>query len=180
MAWEHYLLNEFVDDCLEAQNLGKEFHYNWVILLIAMILWRPPHGHEEDAVDAPPFITPRFLTLQYTKEQAVQAKHHKSFQKWCTHNLSKANLMLHILKSIMTRYEAYLQFECDFHNVFIYPHADKQATTTMLPFCIMEEDIHQGVEEWDDDFKPPFKEDKGNLETRTKRNQEKKRVTSIP
>jgi hypothetical protein len=42
MEWDRYLLNEFIDDFLDAQNFGKEFHYSWILLLLAMVLWHPP------------------------------------------------------------------------------------------------------------------------------------------
>jgi hypothetical protein len=83
MVWAMYLLNEFIDDCLEAQDLDKEFHYWPMLLLIVMILWRPPPpGHEDEVTGIPLFVAPKFLTLQYTKEQEVEATHHKSFHKW--------------------------------------------------------------------------------------------------
>jgi hypothetical protein len=46
MAWAHYILNEFIDDFLDAQNLGKDFHYSWILLLLAMVLWKAPQGFE--------------------------------------------------------------------------------------------------------------------------------------
>jgi hypothetical protein len=79
--------------------------------------------------------------LQYTKEQAIQAKHNKVFKNLYTKMIQATNAMLCILKNLLKRYEDYLEFECDFHNVLIYPREDKQKTTAILPFFIMEEDI---------------------------------------
>lgn len=32
MCWAQYLMNEFIQDCIEAQDLGKEFHYScWCV-----------------------------------------------------------------------------------------------------------------------------------------------------
>jgi len=44
MWWAQYLMNEFIQDCMEVQ----EFHYSWVLLLLEMILWKAPEGREYD------------------------------------------------------------------------------------------------------------------------------------
>jgi hypothetical protein len=40
MVWGCYILNEFIEDFLDSKNLGKEFHYSWIFLLLAMVLWK--------------------------------------------------------------------------------------------------------------------------------------------
>jgi hypothetical protein len=40
LRWEPYLLKLFLDDCKDAQDLGTEFHYSWLITLIAFMRWR--------------------------------------------------------------------------------------------------------------------------------------------
>jgi hypothetical protein len=42
MSWASYLLNLFLDDCKDAQDLGTEFHYSWLITLIAFMGWKEP------------------------------------------------------------------------------------------------------------------------------------------
>jgi hypothetical protein len=80
MDWVRYLLNEFVDNFLEAQDLGKEFHYSWILLLLTMILWKPPPSHKNDATCSQSFQAPKFLTLQYNKDKQIEATTNKSFQ----------------------------------------------------------------------------------------------------
>jgi hypothetical protein len=70
--------------------------------------------------------------------------------------IQEANVMVHIPKHLMKRYKYYLESECDFHNVFIYPHTNKKKSTAMLPFCITEEEIQLGVTEWNEDYQPDF------------------------
>jgi hypothetical protein len=40
LSWAPYLLNLFLDDCKDAQDLGIEFHYSWLFILIALVKWR--------------------------------------------------------------------------------------------------------------------------------------------
>jgi hypothetical protein len=42
VSWEPYLLNLFMDDCKDAQDIGTEFHYSWLIMLIVFMGWREP------------------------------------------------------------------------------------------------------------------------------------------
>jgi hypothetical protein len=45
ISWVPYLLNLFLDDCKDAQDLGTEFHYSWLMILIALIGWKDPPTH---------------------------------------------------------------------------------------------------------------------------------------
>jgi hypothetical protein len=36
-SWTPYLLKLFLDDCKDAQDLGSEFHYPWLIIFITLV-----------------------------------------------------------------------------------------------------------------------------------------------
>jgi hypothetical protein len=40
LSWAPYLLNLFLDDCNDAQGLGTQFHYSWLLILIAVMGWK--------------------------------------------------------------------------------------------------------------------------------------------
>jgi hypothetical protein len=42
VSWAPYLLNLFLDDCKDAQDLGTKFHYSWLLMLIAIMGWKEP------------------------------------------------------------------------------------------------------------------------------------------
>jgi hypothetical protein len=42
LSWAPYLLNIFIDDCKDVQDLGTEFHYSWLFILIVVIRWKEP------------------------------------------------------------------------------------------------------------------------------------------
>ena len=42
MNWLTFLLNQFLIDCEEAQDKGTEFHYSWLLILIALSMWMEP------------------------------------------------------------------------------------------------------------------------------------------
>jgi hypothetical protein len=41
-SWVPYLLNQFLIDRIDAQENGTEFHYSWMIILIALAGWKEP------------------------------------------------------------------------------------------------------------------------------------------
>jgi hypothetical protein len=42
LSWAPYLLNLFLDDFKDAKELRIEFHYSWLIILIALVGWEVP------------------------------------------------------------------------------------------------------------------------------------------
>jgi hypothetical protein len=42
LNWAPYLLNMFLDNCKDMQDLGIKFHYSWLLILIALIIWKEP------------------------------------------------------------------------------------------------------------------------------------------
>jgi hypothetical protein len=40
MNWEMFLVNQFLIDYKEGQDKGMEFHYTWLLILIALVSWR--------------------------------------------------------------------------------------------------------------------------------------------
>jgi hypothetical protein len=44
MNWVKYLVNQLELDCREAQDQGYEFHFSWLLILIAFIAWEMPEG----------------------------------------------------------------------------------------------------------------------------------------
>jgi len=44
MNWEKYLINQLELDCRQAQDQGYEFHFSWLLILIAFIAWELPEG----------------------------------------------------------------------------------------------------------------------------------------
>jgi hypothetical protein len=44
MNWVSYLINELEKDCREAQDQGYEFHFSWLLILIAFVTWEMPEG----------------------------------------------------------------------------------------------------------------------------------------
>jgi hypothetical protein len=44
MNWASYLVNQLEQDCCEAQDQSYEFHFSWLLILIAFIAWEMSKG----------------------------------------------------------------------------------------------------------------------------------------
>ena len=44
MNWVSYLFNEMEKDCREVKDQGYEFHFSWLLVLIAFVSWKMPEG----------------------------------------------------------------------------------------------------------------------------------------
>jgi hypothetical protein len=42
MRWPPYLLNSFIEYCKDTQEWGSEFHYSWLLILIALMGCKEP------------------------------------------------------------------------------------------------------------------------------------------
>jgi len=42
VGWAPYFLNLFLDDCKDVQDFRMEFHYSWLLMLMAFMGWREP------------------------------------------------------------------------------------------------------------------------------------------
>jgi hypothetical protein len=113
-----------------------------------MILWNPPPLHETYVVGKKLFVVPYFLSHQYSKDLVVQEDITKIFLKWFRKLIVASNVRVCIQEHLLTSYDNYLDFTCDFHNFFIYPLATNDKVDANIPFCITEKDVLEGVIEY--------------------------------
>lgn len=51
-------MNECIEDYVDAQDMRKEFHYSWIILLLAMMVWRHPSKRDYEPTAIEFFLAP--------------------------------------------------------------------------------------------------------------------------
>jgi hypothetical protein len=79
MNWEQYLVNQLDLDYREAQDQGHEFHFSWLLILIAFIAWEMTEG--ATFLDIEPFepLAMKFSTLWYSNDMKKQWKSNSIF-----------------------------------------------------------------------------------------------------
>jgi hypothetical protein len=78
----NYLVNELEKDFRGAHDLGYEFHYSWLIILIAFVAWKMPEGATFPEIEPSESLAARFLTLWYTKDTTKQLQSNAVFHAY--------------------------------------------------------------------------------------------------
>ena len=63
MNWVSYLVNVLEKDICEEQDQGYEFHFSWLLILIAFVTWDMPEGVTFPEVEPSEPLAARFTTL---------------------------------------------------------------------------------------------------------------------
>jgi hypothetical protein len=72
MKWAQYLVNQLELDCREAQDQGYEFHFNWLLILIAFIAWEMLEGATFPDIEPFEPLATKFSTLWYSSDMRKQ------------------------------------------------------------------------------------------------------------
>jgi hypothetical protein len=88
VRWAPYLFKLFLDDFKDAQDLGTEFHYTWLIMLIAFMGCREPR-YVTLVTRPKPNQGERYLFLKSTSDARNKRMNRSIFEGYL-HNLQEA------------------------------------------------------------------------------------------
>jgi hypothetical protein len=72
MNWASYLVNQLEQDCREEKDKGYEFHFHWLLILIAFIGWEILKGATFPEIDPSKQMAGKFTTLWYSSDMVKQ------------------------------------------------------------------------------------------------------------
>jgi hypothetical protein len=72
MNWAKYLINRLELDCRESQNHGYEFHFSWLLILIAFTAWEMLEGATFLDIESFEPLTAKITTLWYSSDMGKQ------------------------------------------------------------------------------------------------------------
>jgi hypothetical protein len=59
-------------DCREAQDQDYEFHFSWILVLIAFVAWELPEGVTFPNIEPFELLAAKFTTLWYSSDMNKQ------------------------------------------------------------------------------------------------------------
>jgi hypothetical protein len=62
------LVNQLELDYHEAQDQGYEFHFSWLLILIAFTMWEMPEGETFPDIESFELLAANFTTLCYSSD----------------------------------------------------------------------------------------------------------------
>jgi hypothetical protein len=72
MNWASYLINQLEQDCRKAQDQGYEFHFSWLLILVAFVTWEKLERATFLEVEPSEPLAERFTTLWYSSDMEKQ------------------------------------------------------------------------------------------------------------
>jgi hypothetical protein len=128
------LVNKLEKVCREAQDLGYEFHYNWLIVLIIFVAWKMPKGTTFPNIEPSESLAARFSTLCYTNDMTKQWQSNVVFHAY--YQQLKVSIESFPCKTPRTlhKYRAIENFHADPHFIYITMHIyeNKEEFTVIL------------------------------------------------
>jgi hypothetical protein len=72
MNWVKYLVNQLELDCREAHDQGYEFHFSFLLVLIAFVSWEMLEGATFPDIESFEPLAAKFATLWYSTDMNKQ------------------------------------------------------------------------------------------------------------
>jgi hypothetical protein len=116
-----YLLKLFLDDCKDAQDLGIEFHYSCIIMLIAFMEWREPR-YVTFNTRPKPNQGERYLLLKATLDAKHKRVNGSIFERYLHYLQESISNMWRITPQAVARYKDIANFKGTQHTMWIHAH----------------------------------------------------------
>ena len=119
MNWANYLVNDLEKDFHEAQDLGYEFHYSWLIILIAFVAWQMPGGDTFPEIEPMELLIAQFSTMWYTNDMTKQWQSNAMFHKYYQKLKVAIKAFPYMTPHTLHHYRPIVKFRADPHFIYI-------------------------------------------------------------
>jgi hypothetical protein len=125
LSWAPYLLNLFLDECKDAQDLGTEFHYSWMMILITLIGWKePPYSYLCDRVGC--CRTTWYTSMGNTSDAKRRSGNSNTFDRYLSDIKDIIANTWRITLEVLMQYQGIANFKATRHNMWIQAHNDPE------------------------------------------------------
>jgi hypothetical protein len=155
MNWVKYLVNQLELDCREAQDQGYEFHFSWLLILIAFIAWEMPEGATFPDIEPFEPLAMKFSTLWYSSDMNKQWQSNVVFHTY--YNQLKVAIQSEPRMTLNTlhRFRPLMKFNADRHFIYITARVDGHKKQLQSYYKLTEEDLEEITKEWSVDLLIP-------------------------
>jgi hypothetical protein len=125
MNWASYLINQLEQDCREAQDQGYEFHFSWLLILVAFVTWEMLEGATFPEVESSEPLVARFTTLWYSSDMAKQWKSYVVFHTYYLQLTRAIKSFPRMTLNTLHRFRPIVKFRTDRHFIYITKRRDE-------------------------------------------------------
>jgi hypothetical protein len=137
------------------RDLGRKFHYYWIIILIALIGWRePPYYYFSDIIGS--LHTVRYTSIGNTSDPKRRSGNAGTFARYFIDIQEIIENTWIFTLEVVAQYQGIANFRVTCHNMWIQAHRDPAMDWLQLRYCIIGEDIEMTMQDWHNDWKIPI------------------------
>jgi hypothetical protein len=155
MNWVKYLVNQLELDCREAQDQGYEFHFSWLLILIAFIAWEMPEGATFPDIEPFEPLAVKFSTLWYSSDMNKQWQSNVVFHTYYNQLKTTIQSEPRIMPNTLHRFRPLMKFSVDRHFIYITARADEHKQQLQSYYKLTEEDLEEITKDWSVDLLIP-------------------------
>jgi hypothetical protein len=148
MNWVNYLVNELEKYCREAQDLGYEFHYSWLIILIAFVAWKMPEGATFPEIEPTEPLAAQFSTLWYTNDMTKQWQSNVMFHRYYQQLKVSIEAFPRMTPHTLHQYQPIAKFHIDPHFIYITARRDEHQEILQSYYKLTDADMEQIIKDW--------------------------------
>jgi hypothetical protein len=154
MRWAPYLLNLFLEYCNDAKDWGSEFHYLWLLILIALVGWKElaytmflPRIGKCGAT--------RYMSLRSTPDPRAKKFNNDMFSQYLTKIQNNLEDTWRITLEAVQEFGQIVNFQVSHHNMWVQAKKDPTKEWLQLKYCMMMHEIQMEFHEWPKEWRVP-------------------------
>jgi hypothetical protein len=148
MNWESYLVNDLEKDYREAHDYGYEFHFSWLLVLIAFVAWKMPQESTFSEIESSEPLATRFSTLWYMNDMSKKWQSNIVFHSYYQQLKVVIELFPHMTPCTLHQYRPLAKFHADPHFIYITARRDERKEELQSYYKMNDEDMEQIMKEF--------------------------------
>jgi hypothetical protein len=125
MNWAIYLVNQLEKYCYEAQDQGYEFHFSWLLILIAFIAWEMLEGVTFSKIESSEPLAVKFTTLWYLSGMEKKWNSNVVFHTYYIQLKRAIESFPLMMPNTLRRFRPLAKFRVDRHFIYIITRRDE-------------------------------------------------------
>jgi hypothetical protein len=159
MNWASCLVNQLEEDCRKDQDQGYEFHFSWLLIIIAFIAWEMPEGATFPEIESSEPLAEKFTMLWYSSDMAKQWQSDIVFHTYYLHLKRDIDSFPRMTLNTLHRFRPFLKFRTDRHFIYITVHGDEHKDELQSYYKLTKEGMEEINKEWPTEFLIPVNQE---------------------
>jgi hypothetical protein len=155
MNWGSYLINQLEKDCHEAQHQDYEFHFSWLLILIAFIAWEMLEGETFPRIEPSEPLATNFTTLWYSSNMEKKWQSNAVFHTYYLQLKRAIESFPLMTPNNIHKFRPLARFHTNMHFIYIIAPRDKHKEEIQSYYKLTEEDMKEITKEWHVEFLVP-------------------------